>query len=72
MPQSLTQALGKLKAKMTHQEKLNGGKGEDILVSLIHATRLPVIQKQGSCPETALSMYTACRQMHLRGDSLHS
>ena len=32
--QALTQALGKLRAKMTHQEKENGGKGEDILVTL--------------------------------------
>lgn len=31
--QALTQALGKLRAKMTHQEKENGGKGEDILVT---------------------------------------
>lgn len=31
--QALTQALGKLRTKMTHQEKENGGKGEDILVS---------------------------------------
>ncbi|KAA6429283.1 MAG: structural maintenance of chromosomes 6 [Trebouxia sp. A1-2] len=30
--QALTQALGKLRAKMTHQEKENGGKGEDILL----------------------------------------
>ncbi|KAL3161007.1 hypothetical protein ABBQ38_009393 [Trebouxia sp. C0009 RCD-2024] len=30
--EALTQALGKLRAKMTHQEKENGGKGEDILL----------------------------------------
>lgn len=33
--QALTQTLSKLRTKMTHQEKENGGKGEDILVSAI-------------------------------------
>lgn len=34
--QALTQALSKLRTKMTHQEKENGGKGEDILVSPVN------------------------------------
>lgn len=42
--QALTQALGKLRSKMTNQEKENGGKGEDILVSSLcyHKADLPV------------------------------
>lgn len=48
--QALTQALGKLRSKMTHQEKENGGKGEDILVSSVvnssPVQNLPVLFSQ--------------------------
>ena len=41
--QALTQTLSKLRAKMTHQEKENGGKGEDILVTILPCCETQVI-----------------------------
>ena len=63
--QALTQALGKLRAKMTHQEKENGGKGEDILVTLpsisAHCSRWTCVAN------VACTLCTQCRLVPLTG-----
>ncbi len=63
--QALTQALGKLRAKMTHQEKENGGKGEDILVTL---SSLPAYCSAWTClANVARTLCMPCRLIPVTG-----